>query len=412
MTEPRDLPATLRAIRETLDLTQEELADRLDVSFASVNRWEGGKVRPQRASREAIAALAEEVGVDVGEAEYHTGERWESQEAAGWSICDLDERQIRNTFSEAVRRERLDEPERRGMKDLLLRLGLLQGDTVYRAAAVMFGKKERLELDFPQCLLRMARFRGADRSTFLESRQCVGNAFELLRAAERFLRQWVPIAGRFDPNRFDRIDEPLYPAFATREALANALCHRDYAIFGGSIGLAMYDDRLEITSPGPLHFGLTPEDLFKPHRSRLWNPWIARTFYRKGIIEMWGTGTLKMAEEAAAAGMPRPEIEEQGDSVIVRLRHGREGARTVAEGEGQVPAKTQILTLLECVAEGMTRREILSRMRGRVSEAQLRRMLADLRDKGLVQLAGTGWSARWRCRETRRDGVGSAGDDA
>ncbi len=69
MTEPRDIPATLRAIRETLDLTQEELADRLDVSFASVNRWEGGKVRPQRASREAIVALAEEVGVDVGEAE-------------------------------------------------------------------------------------------------------------------------------------------------------------------------------------------------------------------------------------------------------------------------------------------------------------------------------------------------------
>ncbi len=62
--EPRNIPATLRAIREALDLTQEELAERLDVSFASVNRWEGGKVKPQRASREAIAALAEEAGVD------------------------------------------------------------------------------------------------------------------------------------------------------------------------------------------------------------------------------------------------------------------------------------------------------------------------------------------------------------
>ena len=69
VTEPRNIPATLRAIRETLDLTQEELAERLDVSFASVNRWEGGKVRPQRASREAIAALAEEVGIDWVEAE-------------------------------------------------------------------------------------------------------------------------------------------------------------------------------------------------------------------------------------------------------------------------------------------------------------------------------------------------------
>ena len=64
MNNPRDIPATLRAIREVLDLTQEERAERLDVSFASVNRWEGGKVKPQRASREAIAALAEEAGVD------------------------------------------------------------------------------------------------------------------------------------------------------------------------------------------------------------------------------------------------------------------------------------------------------------------------------------------------------------
>ena len=117
-----------------------------------------------------------------------------------------------------------------------------------------------------------------------------------------------------------------------KSGLANALCHRDYAVFGGSIGLAIYDDRLEITSPGPLHFGLTPEDLFEPHRSRLWNPWIARTFYRRGIIETWGTGTIRMAETAIAAGLPRPEIEEQGDSVIVRFQHGQMAPRVSRKG--------------------------------------------------------------------------------
>ena len=64
---------------------------------------------------------------------------------------------------------------------------------------------------------------------------------------------------------------------ATREALANALCHRDYSIGGGSVGIAVYDDRLEVTSSGSLHFGLTPEKLFAPHESRPWNPLIART---------------------------------------------------------------------------------------------------------------------------------------
>src|SRR5687767_13761208 len=57
------LPETLRAIRAALHLTQEQLADRLGVSFASVNRWEGGSSTPQKAAREAILALAVEAGI-------------------------------------------------------------------------------------------------------------------------------------------------------------------------------------------------------------------------------------------------------------------------------------------------------------------------------------------------------------
>ena len=127
-----------------------------------------------------------------------------------------------------------------------------------------------------------------------------------LASAERFLRDTLPIAGRFEQDRFERIDEPLYPPLATREALANALCHRDYSIGGGSVGIAVYDDRLEVTSSGSLHFGLTPDKLFAPHESRPWNPLIARTFYRRGIIEEWGSGTLKMAELSSRSGASCP----------------------------------------------------------------------------------------------------------
>ena len=138
-------------------------------------------------------------------------------------------------------------------------------------------------------MLRVARFRGLDRSEFLDNRQFYGNAFSLLASAERFLRETLPIASRFESGRMARIDEPLCPPLAIREALANAICHRDYALGGGSIGIAVYDDRLEVTSAGPLHLGLTPGDLFAPHESRPWNPLIARTFYRRGIIEEWGS---------------------------------------------------------------------------------------------------------------------------
>ena len=67
ITELHDIPAALRAIRARLDLTQEQLAERLGVSFASINRWEGGVIRPQKAAQEAIAALAAEAGIDTME---------------------------------------------------------------------------------------------------------------------------------------------------------------------------------------------------------------------------------------------------------------------------------------------------------------------------------------------------------
>ena len=325
----------------------------------------------------------------------HAEQRWENQPAAGWTVDDLDLAEIRNTIAEAVRIGRLDEPGTREPEDLLRGLGLMRGGVLFRAAAALFGKRERLESDMPQCLLRVARFRGLDRSEFLDNRQFNGNAFVLLASAERFLRDTLPIASRFESGRMQRIDEPLYPPLATREALANALCHRDYALGGGSIGLAIYDDRLEVTSTGPLHFGLTPDDLFGPHESRPWNPLIARTFYRRGIIEEWGRGTIRMANVATSMGLPRPEIEERGDCVTVRFR--RKDASFVRQaGAGLTEQQDEVLALLRHSGGGLALREIRSLLDGQLSDSQLRRCLAALRAAGLARATGHGRGARWK----------------
>ena len=333
----------------------------------------------------------------------HSEQRWENQPAAGWSIDDLDVAEIRKTVAEAVRRGRLEEPVGGEPSDLLRGLGLLRDGVLLRAAAVLFGSAERLEFETPQCLLRVARFRGTDRMEFLDNRQFNGNAFTLLTNAERFLRDTLPIAGRFEQDRFERIDEPLYPPLATREALANALCHRDYSIGGGSVGIAVYDDRLEVTSSGSLHFGLTPENLFVPHESRPWNPLIARTFYRRGIIEEWGSGTLKMADMASKAGLPVPEIDDDGGAVTVRFRHGVALRATVEFGPATGSAKLsvarlaeRVLALLDRADQGLGRREIHARLSPGVSERQVRRALEELRDKGLVVSPGRGRSGRWK----------------
>ena len=345
----------------------------------------------------------------------HSEQRWENQPAFEWSIGDLDEAEIRRTVAEAVRRGRLGEPVGGELTDLLRGLGLMRDGVLLRAAAVLFGSTERLEFEMPQCLLRVARFRGTDRMEFLDNRQFNGNAFTLLANAERFLRDTLPISGRFEQDRFERIDEPLYPPLATREALANALCHRDYSIGGGSVGIAVYDDRLEVTSSGSLHFDLTPEKLFAPHESRPWNPLIARTFYRRGIIEEWGSGTLKMAELTSSVGLPVPEIEDDGGAVTVRFRHTIPLRVTATAGHPTASAKLsairlseRVVVLLDNAEDGLTRREIHARLGPGVSERQVRRALEELRDKGLIVSTNRGPLTRWmRGRGRDRGTIGA-----
>jgi len=102
-----------------------------------------------------------------------------------------------------------------------------------------------------------------------------------------------------------------------RTAAAKTVCAMlnsmgGFVIFGGSVNLAMYDDYLEIISPGKLHFGLDTVKLLKPHESRLWNPIIAEVFYRTGIIEKWGMGTLKILDWCREGHCPQPQWKEPG----------------------------------------------------------------------------------------------------
>ena len=325
----------------------------------------------------------------------HSDQRWENQPATGWSVDDLDTSEILLTIEESIRRNRVSDPGTRDPVELLRGLGLVKGDVLFRAAVVLFGKTERVEVEMPQCLLRIARFHGIDRTEFLDNRQFRDNAFGLLLKAERFLRENLPVAGRIVPTLFERVDDPLYPPEALREALANAFCHRDYMIGGGSVAVAIYDDRLEITSSGTLHFGLTAEQLFVLHESLPWNPLIADVFYRRGIIERWGRGTIKMAELTALAGLPQPEIEDAGGCVTVRFRPGRYVPPRRVERD-LTERQQAILALLDQVGRGLALREIIAQLKLQATRRQIQDDLAFLRNLALVVSSGHGRGARWR----------------
>ena len=323
---------------------------------------------------------------------HREGTRWENRPAENWSLDDLDASRIHRIVGLARQRGRLDAPGDDPAK-LLRGLGLCSNEVLQKSAVVLFGKAEQIGARMPQCLLRVARFRGLDRSEFLDNRQFRGNAFDLLEHAERFLHDTLPIAGRIIPGRMAREDKPLYPPLATREALLNALCHRDYSIAGGSIGVAVYDDRLEVTSIGPLHFGLTPKKLLKEHDPEPWNPDIANTFFRCGFSENWGRGTLEMTQLTVDAGLPRPEILDRNGFVTVRFWRDHEVARRSAADD----RKRMILTLLERTGDnGLSKREIHDRLVPPASERQVRRALEELQKERLATCPKSGPSARWR----------------
>lgn len=324
----------------------------------------------------------------------HNEERWENQPAVGWSIEDIDPGELRRTVLESIRMNRGD-PGTDDPEELLLGMGLIKDGLLLRAAVALFGNNRRVAAEWTQCLVRVARFQGIDRTEFRDNRQFRGNAFTLLTQAERFIQEHLPIAGRITPESFARVDEPLYPPLALREALANAFCHRDYTSGGGSVSVGIYDDRLEVTSIGPLHFGLTPELLFQSHESRPWNPLIANAFYRRGIIEQWGRGTIKMAELTEAAGLPRPEIEEGFDSVTVRFRPSRY-IPPQRVGHDLTERQQAILALLNDSQSGLPLRKILAHFEPDATRRQMQWDLSILRALNLVRSSGRGPAVRWQ----------------
>jgi ATP-dependent DNA helicase RecG len=323
----------------------------------------------------------------------HSHTRWENQAALDFTLDALDERQIMLTVEEAVRRGRLDDPAINTVADALRGFRLIENGQVLNAAIMLFGKHDQLDGHFPQCRLRLARFQGTDKAEFIDNRQEIGNAFELFVHAQRFLREHLPIASRIAPEQLERIDQPLYPTEATREAIANALCHRDYSLASGSVAIAIYDDRLEISSTGNLPFGLTPEDLLRDHLSHPRNPLIAEVFYKRGLIESWGRGTLRMIELTEQAGLVPPEFSDSGHHVTVRFRPTSYVPPTrVSHFLSDLQRE-----ILEALSEHgpSTLGEISEALDRSVVPRTLQNNLQTLREVGLVELKGSRRWARW-----------------
>lgn len=325
-----------------------------------------------------------------------TKNSWENQLTDN-VIDDLDHEEIQRTIKIAINANRidseaLDEP----IEDLLMRLDLISDHRLTNAAMVLFAKS--VKPNFSQCLIKMARFRGRDElGGFIDNQMIHGNAFHIMKSANDFIMRHLPVASFFDEEKLERIDKPLLPVLAIREALSNAISHRDYSILNASINLAIFDDRMEIWNNGTLPSSLTLEDLKKKHKSYPRNKNIARVFYLRRYVETWGTGTTKMVKLCREHGLSDPIFDEYsgGFSVVFTFKDtiGATQLDNVSLYLLSDRQKEIYRIIQERKAIGLV--DILSALEHPPSDRMVRKDLDTLRQQGLIRLEGHGKNAKW-----------------
>ncbi len=261
------------------------------------------------------------------------GKSWDA--LPGGTLDDIDSEAVRRFVrgAKASANSRLppDVPDDAPPEVVLTTLRLMAEATeeyqVTNAALLLFGKDPQRAL--PMARVRVARFRTNDE--IIDHPPATGTVFEQIEAATRAVEEYntsrltlgvgndsaVGVAAEGGAMR--REDHRRYPPLALREAIVNAVVHRDY-VAPGDVQVRVLDDRIEIWNPGGLPPGVVVDDLrTRPHASVPRNGLLANAAYVARLFEGWGTGTTRIIESCRNAGLPDPVFNEASSGFSVTL---------------------------------------------------------------------------------------------
>ena len=262
--------------------------------------------------------------------------RWEVFGNPDFTLQDIDENEVLKTVRLGIEYGRLPENTGNNIPVILEKFGLLKNGILNHAAAVLFANREMVE--YPQCLLRLARFRGTDKMVFIDNQRIQGNLFTLLDAAMAFIFKHLSLSGITE--ELEREEHLTIPYKAIREGVVNSLCHRIYRTVGGSVGIAIYDDRVEIENP--------------EHCSEPQNPLIANVLYKRKLLENWGRGISLMTEECKKAGLPEPEYKLGGGFVVLVFRFAKSDPTSTRQVPDKHPTSTrQVESLIRLIGKNL-----------------------------------------------------------
>jgi len=304
-------------------------------------------------------------------------------------LADIDKETIRVFVRLAKSAGRLPgADEREPVAAILTRLGLMNGDQLTNAAFLLFGKKPK-EPYLSDAVLRIGRFK--DGATIIGDRWITGNLFLQFAEGEESLKNFINVRYEITGETPERKEHWDYPLPALREALMNALVHRDYFKKHEQIMIKIYDDAIWFHNPGGLPKGLTIEQLKAKPQSVPRNPLITRIFYLAGYIEQYGSGIQRILTSFADAGLPEPEFQTDAWGLTLTM-------------------KKDIFTEEYLTQQGLNERQRLAitclRKQGSISKREYqdlvsvstRTALYDLNalvNKGVLVRVGTGKSSRY-----------------
>lgn len=313
-----------------------------------------------------------------------TGRSWDSLPCEEMTIADIDKQAVERYLFRS--RQDLSTTADKVLENL----GLITRGGLRNSAALLFAAHP--QRFFPEAKVQCARFAGTTSVRFLDERSFDGNVLMQLDEAMAFVarntQQAIVITGK--PER-DIV--PEYPEEAVREAITNAICHRDYSMVG-TIQVRIYDDRLEVWNPGTLPAGLSLESLYHEHPSCPTNPLLADALYRARVIEHWGTGTIRIVESCLSRGMPKPEFIADMRTFIVRFPKAAVGDVVILQGPERLEKAVRHVR-----QEGSIRRSEYQEL-AHISERQARTDLALLVEHGVLVRKGIGRAAHFILRES------------
>lgn len=247
-------------------------------------------------------------------ASYEVG--WDNEPVSNCGVKSLDNKQIQ-VFFDDVRSRNRRQIERGSTENILKKLDLLRDDGVATRASILLLSSNPQKY-FPNAYVKVGRFKTD--THILDDREIRGSVFEQIEQTLGWLKERLEtelvISG--SAKREVRWQFPLE---ALREAVANAICHRDYNQ-DSAVHIRLYDDRLEIWNPGKLPTNLTVEDLLKEHQSYPRNRRVHDALYNCGVVEKWGSGTQRIVASMRSMNLPAPIFDNHSpDGFRVTLRN-------------------------------------------------------------------------------------------